>query len=129
METELPFDGYPHSMEDLDAILAIERSRLLSLPTELLQYILLGMDTATYFTSLLSCKTVFEAAQSRRVVLHHLNRLPGLRLGLETLDSLNLFESLRKRCAKSMVAAGVLADITRYAPTDDLTNRRPHQPQ
>ena len=122
METGDPFEEFPQKMENIDAILAIERSLFLSLPAEVLQHILFNMDPATYFTCLLSCKTVFEAAKSRRVVLHHLNRLLGLRLGLEHLDSLNLFESFRKRAAKSMVAAGVLADITRYAPSDDLTN-------
>jgi len=121
-ETEDPFEEYPQKMENIDAIFAIERSFLPSLPTEVLQHILFHMDHATYFTCLLSCKTVFEAAKSRRIVLHHLDRMLGLRLGFENLDSLNLFESFRRRAAKSMVAAGVLADITRYAPSDDLTN-------
>lgn len=121
-ETEEPFEEYAQRMESKDAIVATEWSFLLSLPAEVLQNILFHMDHATYFTCLLSCKTVFEAAQSRRIVLHHLNRMLGLRLGFEHLDSLNLFESFRRRAAKSMVAAGVLADITTYAPSDDLTN-------
>jgi hypothetical protein len=121
-ETEHPFEEYPQKMQNIDAILAIERSFLLSLPAEVLQHILLHMDYATYFTCLLSCKTIFEAAKSRRIVLHHLGRMLGLRLGFKNLESVNLFESFRRRAAKSIVAAGVLADITRYAPSDDLTN-------
>ena len=121
VETENPFHEYPQ-MQDIDEILARERSPLLSLPAEVLQYVLFHTDAATYFTSLLSCRTVFEAAQPRRVVLRHLNRLPGLRLGLENLDSFRLFQLFRRRAAKSLCAAGVLANITRYAPSDDLTN-------
>lgn len=99
-----------------------EMSPLLRLPAEVLQNVLFYMDSATFFTCLLSCRTVYQAAQSRRVVKHHLNRLPGLRLGLENLDNLNLFESFRRRAAKSLCGAGVLANITRYAPGDDLQN-------
>lgn len=118
-----PFDEYP-DMEDIDAKLAIERSRLLCLPVEVLQLVLLNMDAATYFTSLRICKTVFEAAHSRRVILHHLNRLPGLRLGLESLDNGELLTSFRRRAAKALCAAGTLANITRYAPSDDLVLSR-----
>ena len=121
-EIEEPSEKYAQTMKSRDAVSAIERSFLLGLPAEVLQNILFHMDHATYFTCLLSCKTVFQAAKPRRIVLHHLHRMLGLRLGFENFDSLTLFESYRKRAAKSMVAAGVLADITRYAPSDDLTN-------
>lgn len=121
-ETEEPFEEYAQTMENRDATVAIERSFLLSLPAEVLQNVLFHMDHATYFTCLLSCKTVFQAAQSRRTILHQLDRMLGLRIGYGNLDSLNLFGLFRRRAAKSIVAAGVLADITRYAPSDDLTN-------
>ena len=122
METDNPVGETSQEDKGADELPAEEESPLLSLPSEILQYILVNMDSATYFISLLSCRTVYEAAQSRRVVLHHLNRLPGLRLGLENLDSLNLFESFRKRAAESLSGAGVLADITTYESSDDLVN-------
>ena len=111
-----------HQIEEMEDPPDFEMSPLLNLPAEILQNILFYMDSATYFTSLHSCRTIFTAAQSRRVALHHINRLPGLRLGLENLDNMNLFDSLRRRAAKGMCGAGVLANITTYAPTDDLHN-------
>ena len=122
METDDPVGETAKEEKGADELPAEEESPLLSLPSEILQNILVNMDSATYFISLLSCRTVFGAAQSRRVVLHHLNRLPGLRLGLENLDSVNLFESFRKRAAESLSGAGVLADVTTYESSDDLVN-------
>ena len=122
METQDPFEEYPQ-MENIDAVLQRERSPLLSLPSEILQNVLYHMDAATCFVSLLSCSTVFEAAQTKRVLLRHLNRMPGLRLGLDhELATLDLFEAFRRRASKSLCAAGVLANISKYIPSPDLTN-------
>ena len=122
METDDSVGEIFREEKGADGLPPEEESPLLSLPSEILQNILVNMDSATYFISLLSCRTVYEAAQSRRVVLHHLNRLPGLRLGLENLDSLNLFGSFRKRASESLSGAGVLADTTTYESSDDLVN-------
>ena len=122
METHDPFEEFPQ-MENIDAVLQRERSPLLSLPPEILQNILYHMDAPTCFVSLLSCTTIYEAAKTKRVLLRHLNRMPGLRLGLDSdLAALSLFESFRKRAAKSLCAAGVLANISKYVPNPDLTN-------
>ena len=121
METAEPFGEFPQ-MDDIDAVLQRERSPLLSLPPELLQNILYHMDASTCFVSLLSCTTIFEATQSKRVLLRHLNRMPGLKLGLDSeLAALTLFESFRRRAAKQLTAAGILANVARYAPCDDIT--------
>lgn len=122
METEDTLDEGLQK-EGVDAQLRREQSPLLSLPPELLENILYHMDAATCFVSLISCKRIFEAAQTKRVLLRHLNRMPGLRLGLDhNLATLNLLESFRRRATKSLCAAGILANISRYAPNDDLTN-------
>lgn len=92
METEDPFEEYPQ-MENIDAVLQRERSPLLSLPPEILQNILYHMDAATCFVSLLSCTTIYEAAQTKRVLLRHLNRMPGLRLGSTATWPLSVFSS------------------------------------
>lgn len=100
-------------MEDVETVPEAVRSLLLSLPAEVLQLVLFHADTGALFTSLLSCKTVFNAAQAKHVVLQHLNRMPGLRLGLQDLDTKLLFDTFRRRAAKGLYGAGVSIIISR----------------
>ena len=88
---------------------------LLSLPLELLQLIQLRMNVATFFTSLLVCKRFLAAAESRPVILRHLQRMPGLGLGLDDLNNEELLSIFQGRAAESGQAAGVLARTTIYA--------------
>ena len=101
-----PFNEFPEMM-DIENVLAKERSLLLGLPAEILQHVLFHMDTGAFFIILLSCKIVFGAAHSKHVLLHHLSRMPGLRLGLQDQDSLALLGIFRKRAARGFYGAGV----------------------
>lgn len=92
-------------------------SYLLELPLEILQLIFWHLDVATVYTSLLTCKKFVQAATSRRVILRHLQNLPGLRLGFEHMSTSQLWNLFRKRAAESLCGAGVLADIKSYAST------------
>lgn len=94
-------------MKDVETVPEPDSSLLLSLPAEVLQLVFFHADTGALFTSLLSCKTVFDAAQAKHVVLQHLNRMPGLRLGLQDLDTKLLFDTFRRRAAKGLYGAGV----------------------
>ncbi len=89
---------------------------LLGLPLELLQLIAWHMDPPTFYTSLLTCKKIMHAAECRRNVLRHLQRLPGIRLGLKDVPTPQLLSMFRKRAARSLCGAGVLADVKTYAP-------------
>ena len=90
---------------------------LLDLPLEILQLIAWHLDVATFYTSLLTCKKFMDAAKARRIILRHLQNLPGLRLGLEQMSTLQLWDLFRKRAAESLCGAGVLADIKSFAST------------
>lgn len=94
-------------MQDVEAVPERVKSLLLSVPAEVLQLVLFHADTGALFTSLLSCKTIFDAAQAKHVVLQHLNRMPGLRLGLRDLDTKSLFDTFRRRAVKGLYGAGV----------------------
>lgn len=98
-----------------------QNSALLRLPNELLQIITKHMDAGTFFASLLTSKRFLEVALSRSLLFHHLNRIPGLTLGLTDLPTPDLLLFFRKRAAQSACAAGVLANVTRYAPQPGTT--------
>ena len=106
IEDANPFNEFPEMM-DIDNVLAKERSMLLGLPAEILQHVLYHMDTGAFFIILLSCKIIFGAAHSKSVLLHHLSRMPGLRLGLQDQGSLELLGIFRKRAARGFYGAGV----------------------
>ncbi len=94
---------------------------LLHLPAEILQTIAWHMDPATFFVSLLTCKTMYNAASYRLNTLRQLHSIPGLRLGLEDLTTSELLLQFRKRAAASLCGAGVLANVTRYVPRDSIS--------
>ena len=96
-------------MNDIEHVPPPGRSLLLDLPPEILQLVLFHADTGALLASLTSCQKVFGAAKAKHVVLQHMNRMPGLRLGLADLDGKTLFDTFRQRAAKSLYAAGVSA--------------------
>lgn len=93
-----------------------QQSRLLSLPTEIFQFISWYMDVGTFFASFLTCRQFMIAARSKPLLLRHIHNIPGLRPGLEDLSTADLLDQFSKRAAESSYGAGVLADVTRYAP-------------
>lgn len=99
-----------------------QESALLRLPNELLQIIAKHMDAGTFFASLLTSKRFLEVALSRSLLLHHLNRIPGLSLGLRDLPASALLFLFRKRAAQSGCAAGALANVTMYAHQPGMSN-------
>ena len=92
-----------------------QTSAFLRLPDELLQIISKHMDTGTFFASLLTSKRLLHVALSRSLLFHHLNRMPGLTLGLSDLPTPDLLLFFKKRAAQSGCAAGALADVAKYA--------------
>ena len=94
-------------MQDVENVPPRGKSLLLNLPPEILQLVLFHADTGALLASLTTCKRVYDAAKAKHVVLQHMNRMPGLRLGLADLDSKTLFDTFRQRAAKGLYAAGV----------------------
>ena len=101
---------------------ATQNSPLLRLPNELLQIITKHMDAGTFFASLLTSKRFSEVALSKSLLLHNLNRIPGLNLGLSDLPTPDLLRLFRKRAAQSGCAAGALANVTKYAHQPGMRN-------
>ncbi len=93
------------------------RRHILDLPIEILQLIAWHMDVATFYTSLLTCKKFMDAATARATILHHLENLPGLRIGLEDRPTVELLLMFRQRAAQTLIGAGVLADVKSYTST------------
>ena len=90
------------------------KTHLLDLPLEMLQSIARRLDVATFYVWLLTCKKLMFAAKDRRIILDHLQQLPGLRLRFETMSTVQLWDLFRKRAAESLCGAGALADIKSY---------------
>ena len=122
--TMLPHTSYvASSLSTPETRLALTHdSALLRLPNELLQLITKHMDTGTFFASLLTSKRFLEVALSRSLLFHHLNRLPGLTLGLGDLPTPDLLFFFRRRAAQSGCAAGALANVTKYAHQPGMGN-------
>lgn len=113
-------DGAP-SLSRPETRLEIEQnSALLRLPNEVLQIITKHMDAGTFFASLLTSKKILEVALSRPLLFHHLNRIPGLTLGLTDLPTPDLLTFFRKRAAQNGCAAGALANVTKYAHQPEI---------
>lgn len=92
-----------------------DKMNLLDFPLEILQLIAWHLDVAAFYVWLPTCKKLMFAAKDRRLILHHLQHLPGLRAGFETMSALQLWDLFRKRAAENLCGAGVLADIKSYA--------------
>lgn len=113
----MDLDSPSPTPETSDLMEIPQSSTMLNLPLEVFQTITYHMDVATFYASLLTCKHFLHAAESRRNLLHHLYRIPGLKLGLEDQPTPSLLMQFRKRAAESACAAGVLADVTVYEQT------------
>lgn len=111
-----PMEVRKSEIDDVERV-SQQQSRLLTLPTEIFQGITWHMDVGTFFASLLTCRQVMKAAHSKRLLLRHINNIPGLRLGLEDLSTEGLLHQFSMRAAECGCGAGVLADVTNYAPT------------
>ena len=102
--------------------MATHNSPFLRLPNELIQIITKHMDAGTFFASLLTSKRFSEVALSKSLLLHNLNRIPGLNLGLDDLPAPDLLRLFRKRAAQYGCAAGALANVTKYAHQPGMRN-------
>ena len=88
---------------------------LKSLPPEILQAIFLLVTTPSLLELCQTCWTFFNIASSSRVVLlHHLRRIPGIKLGLEDVPTKQLFLLLRRRAAWSLFGINFHADRLQY---------------
>lgn len=90
---------------------------ILGLPSEVLQLILYYMDPQTFSISLVACKAFWNAGRSKSVLLRHLSRMPGLRDGLEDLETNDLFLIFRHRAAVGLLSAGLSANVTLHRAT------------
>ena len=90
------------------------KTHLFDLPFEILRMIALQLDVATFYIWPLTCKKLLTVAKDRQTIFHHLQHLPGLREGFETMSTPLLWGQFRKRAAESLCGAGVLADIKSY---------------
>ena len=89
---------------------------LINLPPELLQTILWHMEPGACFTALQTCKTFHTNANLRKLLLHQISHLPGLRLGLDELQTEELSTTFRTRAARNAVAVNLFSDMSRYEP-------------
>jgi hypothetical protein len=107
------------------------------LPPELLQTILLHSSTPSFVQFIRTCRTLFDlAAQSRDVVQHHLNSVPGEKLSISSglTSTQKLFLIFRRRAAASLLGVNVTADRRDFysllAPIDvsasSITATNPH---
>ena len=112
----------PSSSRSMTRSVAAQNSPFLRLPNELLQIITKHMDAGTLFASLLTSKRFSEVALSKSLLLHNLNRIPGLKLGLGDLPPDHLLRLFRKRAAQCGCAAGALANVTKYAHQPGMRN-------
>lgn len=88
---------------------------LKSLPPEILQAIFLRVTTPSFLQLCQTCWTFFNiASSSRRVLLHHLLRMPGIKLGLEDVPTNQLFLLLRRRAARYLFGINFHADRLHY---------------
>lgn len=86
---------------------------LLDLPPEILQQSLLYCTTPSFFHAIRTCKELFQVAESSRaVLLHHLDRVPGITLGLQdpTVSTRALFLTLRRRGSAHLFGSSISAD-------------------
>jgi hypothetical protein len=86
---------------------------LLDLPPEILQQSLLFCTTPSFFHAIRTCKELFQVAESSRaVLLHHLDRVPGITLGLQdpTISTKALFLTLRRRGSAHLFGLSISAD-------------------
>jgi hypothetical protein len=86
---------------------------LIDLPPELLQLILRYSTTPSFVQLIRTCHTFFDlASQSRDVVKHHLNNVPGDQyiLSDDGLSTYGLFVTLRRRAAATLQGVNISAD-------------------
>ena len=72
------------------------------------------MKPATFFLTLSTCKHLLNAAHSKPLLLYQINRLPGLRLGLEDLTAQELIRRYRSRAAHQSISARTQASVSHY---------------
>lgn len=91
---------------------------LLDLPPEILQQLLRYCTTPSFFHIIRTCKTFFYLAEaSRTVILHRLEQVPGITLGLHepTISTHDLFLMLRRRGATHLVGSNITGDCTDFS--------------
>lgn len=93
----------------------------LNLPDELLTQILLNSSTPTFIQLTRTCKKFFSlAGQHRKVILHHLDRIPGEKTKFkdDSLDNQQLFLLLRQRASNVLTGANFTANLHEYIARD-----------
>lgn len=94
-----------------------------TLPTEILQRILHFASTPTFLQLILVNRQLFDAAaESREVLYHHLQNLPGLKLGLRDhcVTTAELFLILRQRAANNLFGTNFTADCMSVGFSKDV---------
>lgn len=103
----------------------IRKMGLLELPPEILQQSLLYCTTPSLFHAIRSCKRLFGVAESSRaVLLHHLEQVPGITLGLQdpNISTHDLFLTLRRRGAAHLVGSNISANCKTFNTANGTMN-------
>ncbi|KAF7591747.1 hypothetical protein BBP40_001127 [Aspergillus hancockii] len=88
---------------------------LLNLPPELIQLVLYHTNTSAFLQAAFSCRTLYIIASNcREVLLHHLDRIPGLNESLLCLESQQLFRVLKRRAFQQLYGAQFSANCTNF---------------
>jgi hypothetical protein len=90
---------------------------LLDMPLEVLQLCLTYATTPSFLQLIATCHRLWDlAANTRAVVLHHLARVPGIKLGIDDFVTAtpDLFLTLRRRACRHLYGAHWYADRTDY---------------
>ncbi|RAL13622.1 F-box domain protein [Aspergillus homomorphus CBS 101889] len=89
---------------------------LLTLPTELIQWVLRCCSTPTFLQAAFSCRALYEIATScREVLVHHLRRTPGvLPPDLRSLNSKDLFRLLLRHAFQQLYGAQFQAECVTF---------------
>lgn len=109
---------------DMDKSTTSTTSDFSALPTEILQRILHFSTTPTFLQLILVNRQLFGvAAESREVLLHHLQNLPGLKLGLRDhcVATADLFLILRQRAANNLYGTNFTADCSSFAFSNNVS--------
>ena len=135
MAPTLPYNGIDFNSQPLtfQALMSLyeapkhhQRLHLLGLPQELLEAISLHLDTPSFYAFLLSCKDAWAAAQSKKLLLHHINQIPGRHFDRDDFQNdagnKNIFLAFRQRAAANSLAAGFLSDVAFCGRIDRLSN-------
>ena len=87
--------------------------QITDLPSEIIELILKKCTTPAFFTAVCSCKRFYDvASEGRAAIIHHFQRVPGLKRDLADISTKDLFLQLRKGLSFNLCNISRTADLT-----------------